>query len=201
MRLEINLATQPYEQVRRFYTQWGTGVALVLVLTGVMVYAATSGYLSARSHSGHLRDVQAQIAKLDKERTQAEQFLNRPENRDVRDKSRMLNRLIERKALSWTQVFSDLEKLMPPRLHMVSIQPVAKSEDQVSTDKQVELRMLVAGDSRDRAVELVKRMEDSPRFRQPQVRAEATRQASGSPDTVEFEISAVYVPRPERGAR
>ena len=51
------------------------------------------------------------------------EFLNRPENRNTRDESQFLNELIERKSFSWTRVLENLEKVMPPRVHLVSISP------------------------------------------------------------------------------
>ena len=58
---------------------------------------------------------------------------------------------------------------------------------------------MVATDSRDRAVELVRRMEKSNHFRQSQVVAEnvtnqnSTDQAAG-PGNIQFDIASIYVP-------
>jgi hypothetical protein len=52
----------------------------------------------------------------------------------------------------------------------------------------------VAGESRERALELVRRMEQSPRFRQPQVVAEAAEPpGQNAGDNVQFDISTLYV--------
>jgi hypothetical protein len=52
--------------------------------------------------------------------------------------------------------------------------------------------MVVAGD-RDRALELARRMEDSRRFAQTYVETETTA-ASGSGDSVQFNIDGIYLP-------
>jgi hypothetical protein len=84
-------------------------------------------------------------------------------------------------------VFSDLERIMPPRLHVVSIRP------ELTPDNQLALRMVVAGESRERALELVRHMEQSPRFRQPQIVAEAREEQPQDPgDRVQFDISTLY---------
>jgi hypothetical protein len=132
-------------------------------------------------------ELKGQIGQGNREISQAEAFLNRPENRDTRDKSLILNDLIVRKAFSWTEVFSDLERIMPPRLHVVSIRP------ELTPDNQLALRMVVAGESRERALDLVRRMEQSPHFRQPQVVAEARQDEPQNPgDKVQFDISTLY---------
>ena len=129
----------------------------------------------------------ALIAQRDQLRTQAQQFLNRPENRTTRDDSQFLNQLIERKAFSWTKVLESLERVMPPRVHVVSISP------ELDEDNQLALRMVVAGDSRDRAIELARRMEESRRFAQTAI-LRAAHADSQTGDTEQVEIAAIYVP-------
>ena len=129
------------------------------------------------------------IANRDQLRASAERILNLPENRSTRDQSQFLNELIERKAFSWTRVLENLEKVMPPRVHLMSISP------QLDEDNQLGLKMTVAGDSRDRALELARRMEESRRFSQTQV---TTGRSGQSPtgDTEQFDIVAIYIPEP-----
>ena len=55
---------------------------------------------------------------------------------------------------------------MPPNIHVVSIKP------DYTPNNELVVHMVVATDSRDRAVELVKRMEKSSHFRGPQIVAE-----------------------------
>jgi hypothetical protein len=129
------------------------------------------------------------IASRDELRANAEQFLSRPENRTTRDESQVLNQLIERKAFSWTLVLESLEKVMPPRVHLVSITP------ELDEDNRLALKMMIAGDSRERALELPRRMEDSKRFAHTQVLGEqATPQQTPGADTERMEIAAFYVP-------
>ncbi len=187
MRITINLASQPFEDAQRFVRQWTLTLSLVGLLTLALVVGAVLRLRSWRVEELRIHDLQSQLAQGDREIGQAEAFLNRPENRDTRDKSLILNELIVRKAFSWTEVFSDLERIMPPRLHVVSIRP------ELTPDNQLELRMVVAGESRERALDLVRRMEQSPHFRQPQVVAEAREDAPQNPgDRVQFDISTLY---------
>jgi type IV pilus assembly protein PilN len=187
MRLNINLASQPYEDARQFWLRWGTGLAALAILTIALLMITISGWFAARRDRGNIAELRAQIAQRDQTRRQAEAFLNRPENRATRDKSQFVNELIERKSLSWTRVLEDLEKVMPARVHLVSIHP------EVDEDNRLLLKMLVAGDSRDRAIELARRMEESRRFTQTYIKTEHFAPA-GSGDTVQFDIDGVYIP-------
>jgi Tfp pilus assembly protein PilN len=146
-----------------------------------------TGFVNARRDRQAISEKRALIAQRDQLRTQAQQFLNRPENRTTRDDSQFLNQLIERKAFSWTKVLESLERVMPPRVHVVSISP------ELNEDNQLALKMVVAGDSRDRAIELARRMEESRRFAQTAI-LRAAHADSQTGDTEQVEIVATYVP-------
>ena len=54
---------------------------------------------------------------------QARAILNKPANRVIADQSDFLNQLFARKSLSWTHIFTEMEKIVPAGLHVVSIKP------------------------------------------------------------------------------
>ena len=187
MRLDINLASHPYEDARQFWMRWGTAAGVLGLLTLILLTLDVTGWVNARRDRIAINQAMTMIAQRDAVRANAEQILNLAKNRTTRDESQFLNQLIERKSFSWTQVLESLEKVMPPRVHLVSISPA------LDEDNQLVLKMLVAGDSRDRAVELVRRMEDSRRFAQTYIVREANIPSqTGDPEQVE--IAAVYVP-------
>jgi len=189
MRLDINLASQPYEDARQFWMRWGTAVAALGMLTLILLVLDATGYVDARRDRIAMDQKRSLIAERDRLRANAEEFLNRPENRTTRDESQYLNQLIERKAFSWTRVLENLEKVMPPRVHVVSISP------QLNDENDLALKMTVAGDSRDRAIELAKRMEESRRFTQTNIIRESHIE-SQTGDTEQFELAAIYIPEP-----
>jgi Tfp pilus assembly protein PilN len=187
MRLDINLASQPYEDAQQFWMRWGAAVGAVGLVTLVLLALTITGWMNARRDRASMAEKRALIADRDHRRAEAEEFLNRQENRNTRDMSQLLNEMIERKAFSWTRVLENLEKVMPPRVHLVSIHP------ELNDDNQLGLKMLVAGDSRDRAIELVRRMEESRRFAQTYILREG-HSLSANGDSEQFEIAAFYIP-------
>jgi type IV pilus assembly protein PilN len=188
MRLDINLASQPYEDARQFWMRWGTALAVAVILTLTLLTITITDWFAARRDHATIAHYLVEIGQRDLKRQQAEEFLNRPENRSTRDQSQFLNQLIERKSLSWTHVLEDLEKVMPARVHLISIHP------ELDDDNQLKLKMAVGGDSRDRALDLVRRMEESGHFTQTYIETE-TSAAAGSGDRVQFNIEGVYVPK------
>ena len=187
MRLDINLASQPYEDARQFWLRWGAAVCALGLLTLVLLTMDVTGWINARRDHTAIASVRAMIADRDQIRANAERRLSLPENRTIRDESQLLNELIERKAFSWTLVLENLEKVMPPRVHVVAIHP------ELNEDNQLALKMTVAGDSRDRAIELARRMEGSQRFEHTEVVTERYSQST-SGDTEQFEMTALYIP-------
>lgn len=189
MRLDINLASQPYQDLSNFWMRWIVGLsALALVTLGLLGYTVGQ-IIGAHRDQKVIQSIQDNIDSLTARETTAKSFLNEPDNRSTRDRSQFLNALFHRKAFSWTQVFQDLERVMPARLHVVSIHP------EVTKSNQLEIKLLVGGDTHAHALELVKKMEDSQRFQGTQInqetRAVGTNQTG---DAVQFDITAQYVP-------
>jgi hypothetical protein len=77
--------------------------------------------------------------------------------------------------------------MMPPRVHLVSISP------ELNDDNELLLKMAVAGNSRDRAIELARHMEESRRFAQTSITGENPVQSNNG-DTERFDMIAVYIP-------
>jgi type IV pilus assembly protein PilN len=195
MRIDINLATQPYQDARRFWLRWGGALVALGLLTLILVYSALTGWVSARKDRDLIRQREAQIAARAQEKTQAEALLNRPEHRSTRDRSQFLNELFQRKAFSWTKVFEDLERVMPPRLHVVSIRP------EMGSEAELNIKLVVAGESRERALDLVRKMEASQRFQQTRIDQERTESGQAPGDNVQFDINAVYVPEGQSSSK
>jgi type IV pilus assembly protein PilN len=189
MRLDINLASHPYEDVRDFLMRWGTAMGALALFTLILLGTAVSGWWGARDVRREMDRDLRQMQELDRDKAIAETLLSQPQNRQTLERSHFLNGLITRKAFSWTQLFMDLEKIMPPRVRVVSLQPEA-------TENQMSVRLLVEGDSRERALDLLRRMEESERFRLARVKSERGKEDSG---IIQLEIVAYYDPESRRG--
>lgn len=185
MRLDINLATRPYEDAREFWARWGLGVGLLAVLTLFLLGLAVSDWTKAGRDRQDIARLQQQIAERDSERAQYQAELDKVANRSTRDQSQFLNGLIQRKSFSWTRVFEDLEQVMPSNLHVVSLRP------ELNEQNQMQLEMKVACDTRAAAVELVHRMEGSKHFQGAQLVQEGSAEAGSG---VAALVVAIYVP-------
>src|SRR5271167_3078921 len=192
MRFNINLASQPYEVARRFRRRIEVVVAALGLIAVILVSYIVHQRIHSRDVNRQLSEVRQEINSLNQEEAQARAILNRPENRDVAEQSDFLNQLFARKALSWTRVFAEMERIVPYDLHVVSMKP------EYTKTNDLMLRTVVATGSRDRAVELVRRMEKSNHFRQAEIVAENVTanvgDQSAGPGNIQFDITAVYLP-------
>jgi type IV pilus assembly protein PilN len=189
MRIDINLASQPYQDSRRFWTYWGTGLGLLALTTALLVYLAVTGFMRAGHDRKQIAKLESDIAAYDQEKSESEAVFNQPQYRTMREQSRFLNDLFQRKAFSWTRVFEDLERVMPAHLHVVSIHP------DVGSDNNAQIKLTVGGDSREQALDLVRKMEGSKRFKQTRIESEKfNTEQSRNTDPVQFEIVTSYVP-------
>jgi hypothetical protein len=190
MRLDINLATHPYEDAREFWTRWGLAVGLLAVCTLALLAWTVHSWVDAGRDRRNIAQLQQLIAGRDRERADAQALLDLPTNRSTRDQSQFLNDLIHRKSFSWTLVFEDLEQVMPPNLHVASLRPGFNEQNGMFLD------MKVVGDNRSAAVELVHRMEGSAHFQNAQLVAEASAENGGVIATV----VATYIPPETKGS-
>ena len=194
MRIAINLASRPYQDERRFYRNWGSALAMAILVTALMVFVSVRHYVNTQREWAQVREIEAKLAELKSEEAQARQILAQPENRGTRDRSYFLNAAIMRKAFSWTRLMEDMEKVMPAGLRVVAIVPGIDRSHFV-------LKLQVQGERRETAVELLRNMEKSTHFRSPQLSIETHTESKNGEGGVKSNIVTAYSPAesPEGG--
>src|SRR5947199_4758913 len=119
MRLDINLASHPYEDAKEFWRRWGMGLVVMGAVTVALLGFTAWRWHKAANDRAEVGRLQHNIAVLDGKLARAEATLNRPENRTLREQSNYLNNLFQQKAFSWTRIFEDLDRVMTTLLHLL----------------------------------------------------------------------------------
>ena len=163
MRAPLNLASQPYENLRPFYLAAGLAGVLLAALTLLVVWNVRQNRNETRLLTEQSDRLQTDLKNLSREQQDVEQWLARPAVREIRDRSAFLNSIIVRKSLSWTQMFMDLEKILPERVEVNAIRP------SLNQSQQAELHLTVSAASVPPLVELLKDLESAPQFGSPVV--------------------------------
>ena len=154
----INLASEPFRRDRPMLV---ASIATAVLMTAVL---AMLGYLisiesgAGRETAAAIAETERQIETLATEEATLRGELLRPENEVVLDRSLFLNALLVRKGISWTLIFQDLEGVLPFNVKLVQVRP------ELSGLNEIQLEMVVAAQTAEPVIEMLRAMESSPVF-------------------------------------
>ena len=164
IRIPVNLATEPFRRDRPL-------IVGAVALSAVLVLAlAVQGLViwSERKQSADIRilldRLNRQMHTLTVEQQKLDATLGQPANAEVLERSLFLNVLIQHKAISWTKMFADLEKVLPGDVRLVTVRL-----PQVDSQSHVWLDMTVASKEIVPVLSLVQKLESSAQFSDAQV--------------------------------
>ncbi len=183
MKTRINLATAPLENHRRFIAGAGlVGVLGVIAMVVLSIYAY-HGWRANRDLRADIAGYESQINNLHAHQESLRAFFKLPPNVQVMDRAAFLNSLIKQRSFPWTNLFMDLERILPPGVRVISISPRMESD-------RVEIRLLVGASSDESKLKFVKALEESKVFSGVQVRQES-RSKENTPDRDPIQIELV----------
>jgi Tfp pilus assembly protein PilN len=189
MKIRLNVATQPLETHRRFLAEAAVAGAVGLLLLLALSTSVFEAWRQNRGQREQIARYEAQLVRIDAERQQLAAYFNSPRTRTVMDRAAFLNSLIDQRSFPWTKIFTDLEKVLPPGVRVVSIAPKMEKG-------QVEVKLVIGAASDASKVDFLKALQQSPAFSQVEVtsetRATGTSASAGTPDVVEVELNALY---------
>lgn len=154
----INLASEPFRRDRPVLVASAAAGVLLVALLGVLVSLAVTERGRAAETSRTIERLRTQLRALTADQARLEGALRRSENAEVLERSRFLNGLLQRKGISWTRIFDNLEQVMPHNVRLFAVRP------QVNPQNQIYLDMVVGAESGPPVVEMLKRLEAAPEF-------------------------------------
>jgi type IV pilus assembly protein PilN len=157
-RVAINLASQPFRRDRPILVASATVGLMLVGLLALLISLALAEHRQMADTRREVAGLERQLQSLAREQARLEAVLRQPENAEVLERSLFLNTLLYRKGISWTRIFSDLEKIVPHNVRVVSIQP------QVYEQNRIFLNMILGSESTEPVVDLLMRLEGSESF-------------------------------------
>jgi hypothetical protein len=159
MRIPINLSSEPFRRDRPIVAAYAACAIALTLLLGALIFLIASERHRARDARRGVARVNAELRTLASDQAKIDAFLRQPPNAQVLQRSLLLNELIQRKSISWTRIFADLEEVLPYNVRLVSVRL-----PQVTSRSEVALDMIVGVNDPVAVIPFFKRLEESPKF-------------------------------------
>ena len=188
MKVALNLATSPLQTHRKFLVfsgVAGTLAALVFLALGWHVYTVLQSQASIRARS---EQVHQEISDLMRQRSDLQLFFAQEQNARLADRSAFLNSLIDEQSLNWTQMFMDLEKILPNGVRVVSVQPRSEKG-------RVEVKLRIGAINDEAKLKFLRQLEGSPVFREVRELSDVANDPQPgalASDRLQVELTVVY---------
>lgn len=173
MRIALNLASQPFIELRPLYARLRLWMMLLAILAIPLGLLLQMEQRRAADADAQMEALQSKIQSLRNQQASFQTLMRQPANAAVLSQSEFLNQLFARKSFSWTAVMMDLEDVLPAGVQVQNIDPIVRPGGHVT------IRLRVAG-PRERAVDLVRNLERSRRFLQPRLASESAETATNN---------------------
>jgi type IV pilus assembly protein PilN len=185
MQVRLNLATKAQETHRRFMVM----ASAVGLIAGILFLALGWHVYAVRSQDARLRAqseaTNRKIAELQEQRAALERFFAEPENAKLHDRAAFLNSLIDGRSFNWTQMFMDLEHILPGGVRVVSIEPR-------QVKGHVEVKLTVGTSNDEAKLKFLRALESSHEFSGVELDSEKPAKAQDSGNQKLVELTAVY---------
>ena len=159
MRVPINLSSEPFRRDRPIMVASGACAVLLAALLGVLIFLIVSERGEMKQTRASVERLRTQLASMSTEQAKLDATLRQPANAEVLQRSLLLNTLLERKSISWTGIFADLEGVMPQNVRLISVRL-----PQINSQNEIMLDMVVGAKEPAPVIDFLKRLEASPRF-------------------------------------
>jgi type IV pilus assembly protein PilN len=194
MKITLNLATRPYADQGPALKLLRIGMAVLGVLLIALGFGLMHFHQAALRMAAQENAVNQAIAAIRHEEQGYEAQMQQPANARVLQQAMFLNGLFDEKSFSWTAAMEDLERVLPVGVQVTAIEPSR------GKDGRLTLHLRISG-QREASVQMVRNMEQSPRFASPRISgenaentAQGNMQAVRDTGRVSFEVLAEYNP-------
>ena len=123
MHARLNLASKPLETHRRFLVGSGFSVgaaAIIFIALGWHVYSVREAARETRTRTQKTRQ---EFAKYEAQRQELDRYFRQKDIASLHDRAAFINGIIDARSFNWTQMFMDLEHILPAGVRVIRIEP------------------------------------------------------------------------------
>jgi type IV pilus assembly protein PilN len=165
MKVRLNLATKPLESHRRFLAGASLTAfvaAVVFLALGWHVYTVREAATEVRVRTEKMRQ---ETATTEAQRNGLEGYFGQKNIKGISGRAAFINGIIVVRSFNWTQMFMDLERILPGGVRIISIEP-----KQVSG--HVELNLTFGAASDEVKLKFMRALEASKQFSDVQIQSD-----------------------------
>jgi type IV pilus assembly protein PilN len=166
MKIGINLASEPFRRDRPMLIGSAVVAVLMALSLGTLIFLAVTDQKLIERDRRTQAQLDRELSRVTADQRKLDADVHRPENSEVLEQSILINELLLRKGISWTRLFADLEKVLPPNARIMQIKP------QVDNSNKIVLEMTAASESTEPLNALTIKLEGSDVFGRPSVSVE-----------------------------
>lgn len=189
MRLNLNLATSPLQNRRRFLAGAGAAGLVAVVALVFLGQHAYRDWQANRQLRADISRIENEISGYEDQQTELARYFEMPAAKQVLDRSNFLNVLIHERTFPWPKIFEDLEHTLPAGVRIVSIAPTLQGG-------RAEVRLTFAAMDDQSKVKFLHALETSKVFTEVRVSDEkypdASQERTQSNDRVYVTLDAWY---------
>jgi len=185
MKARLNLATKPLVLHRQFFLFSGIGGALALTLLCVLGWHVYSVRKADASFRAQRETALKDLEQLQAERQELERFFLQPENAKLHERAEFINSILDSRSFNWTNMFMDLEKVMPIGVRILSIEPK-------QVNGQAAVRLIVGTVSEEAKQKFINSLEQSDAFSHLQLVNVRPADSGTGTDMLVVELTLVY---------
>jgi type IV pilus assembly protein PilN len=159
VKIAVNLSSEPFRRDRPILVASGVCAVLLAGLLGLLVYLISADRARMGESRAAVDRLNREAAAMTAEQAQLDATLRQPANASVLERSLLLNTLVERKSVSWTKIFADLEEVMPANVRLIQVRL-----PQIDSRNEILLDMIVGAPDPEPVITFLKKLQTSPRF-------------------------------------
>lgn len=189
--LRTNLSTRPFYNSRAVHAVLGVLAVVVLSVTAFNLYEAMRLTVAQRTVGAHAEESETEAARLRTEAATIRAQIDPKELNVVSAAAREANAIIDRRAFSWTELFSQVEDVLPEDVRITAMHPEIEKDGTFAVSISVESRRVEDLDA------FVEALEARSTFQNVLPVEEQTSEDG----LIEGVIEGIYVPGPRDIAR
>jgi len=138
--LRTNLSTRPFYNIRAVQVALGALALLVAVMTIVNLVQVVRLTTSERALGARANQAEADAQRLRGEAQRIRSQINARELNEVAAAAQEANAIIDLRAFSWSDLFSQIEATLPENVRLTSFQPQEDREGRLVVNLRVQAR-------------------------------------------------------------